>query len=90
MGVTYMKINPIMAILSILSMLAISATLTEVTAARGAVVAYIQTADASQGPRYITFESLGDCHKYVKENSDFYDKSDCKRGSPPEEPPTEP
>ena len=55
-----------------------------------AVVAYLQTADAGQGPQYETFGSLGDCHKYVKDNAELgYVKSDCQKGTPTEEPPTE-
>ena len=60
------------------------------TVALRVVVAFIQSADASEGPVYVTFSSIGDCHKYVKENSDFYDKSDCVKGTPPEQPPIEP
>ena len=86
-----MKNNGPIAMLSVVSVLVIGATLNAVDAARlSAVVAYVQTADASHGPRYITFESIGDCHQYVKQNSELYDKSDCQKGTPPEEPPTEP
>jgi hypothetical protein len=62
----------------------------EALALRSAVVAYVQTADAGQGPQYVTFSSWGDCIKYVKENAALgYVKSDCQKGTPPEEPPTE-
>ena len=66
---------------SALTVVLLAATLNAVNAA--AIYAYIQSAYASQGPEYITFETLGDCHKYVKQNSDFYEKSDCKKGAPP-------
>lgn len=62
----------------------------DAAALRSAVVAYLPSADAGQGPQYETFSSLGDCHKYVKENAAVgYVKSDCQKGTPPEEPPTE-
>ena len=62
----------------------------DAAALRSAVVAYVQTAEAGQGPQYVTFSSLGDCHNYVKENAALgYVKSDCQKGTPPEEPPTE-
>lgn len=85
-----MKNIGIIAVLSILSILIVGATVNQAAARLSAVVAYLTTAEASQGPRYITFDNLGDCHTYVKENSELYDKSDCKKGTPPEEPPTEP
>ena len=86
-----MKNNGPIVLLSVLSVLVIGATLNAADAVRvSAVVAYLPSADASQGPRYITFESVGDCHQYVKENNGLYDKSDCQKGTPPEEPPTEP
>ena len=84
-----MKNNGTIVVSAVLSILIIGATVNIVEALASAVY-YLGTADASQGPRYIIFDSLGDCHKYVKQNSDLYDKSDCKKGSPPEEPPTEP
>jgi hypothetical protein len=59
-------------------------------ALRSAVTAFLPSADAGQGPQYVTFSSLGDCYKYVKENTELgYVKSDCQKGTPPEEPPTE-
>ena len=62
----------------------------DAAALRSAVVAYLPSADAGQGPQYVTFSSLGDCYKYVKENTELgYVKSDCQKGTPPEEPPTE-
>jgi hypothetical protein len=54
-----------------------------------AVVAYLPTAEAGQGPSYIIFDSKHDCYKYVKENSELYEKKDCQIGTPPEEPPIE-
>ena len=84
-----MKNNGIVVLSFVLSLLIIGAIVGTVEALR-AVVAYLPTADASQGPRYITFDSIGDCHQYVKQNSELYDKSDCQKGTPPEEPPAEP
>jgi hypothetical protein len=83
-----MKCNGTIVLSAVLSTLIIGAIVSAVEAR--AVVAYLPTADASQGPRYITFESVGECHQYVKENNDLYDKSDCQKGTPPDEPPTEP
>jgi len=82
---------PLMLALGITTIAGISILGVSDAAARlSAVVAYLQTADAGQGPQYETFNSLGDCHKYVKENAELgYVKSDCQKGTPPEEPPTE-
>jgi hypothetical protein len=57
--------------------------------ALSAVVAYLPSAEAGQGPHYITFDSIGKCHQFVKDNADLYAKDDCQKGLPPEEPPAE-
>ncbi len=80
-----MKCNGIIVVSAVLSILIIGATVSTVEAL-SAVGAFVQSAYASQEPEYITFDSVGDCHKFVKQNSDLYDKSDCQKGTPPEEP----
>jgi len=52
--------------------------------------AYLQAADAGQEPHYVTFNSLGECLQFGKFNPELgFSKSDCQKGAPPEQPPTE-
>jgi hypothetical protein len=49
-----------------------------------ATVASVQVAYAGKEPQWLTFDSLGECHQFVKDNPDLeLQKKDCIRGPPP-------